>query len=69
MPVGVIEKDKSKRLHINTYTIGKTLNMVYRFCDVTRTGTEMLSTDCDADDSYANEAGVYLSSKNHPVLM
>ena len=43
--------------------------MVYRFCDVTRTGTEMLSTDCDADDSYANEAGVYLSSKNHPVLM
>jgi len=63
MPVGVFEKDKSEKLHMTTYNLDKTLKMLYRFCDVTRIGPEMLNNNCDADDNFANGAGVYVLSK------
>jgi len=70
MPVGVFDRDGSERLHMTNYNLRDHFKMLYRFCDVTRAGPELVNTDCDAEDAYASGAGIYVigvTSRGAPV--
>jgi len=70
MPVGVYDQDRSDRLHMTNYNLRDYFKMLYRFCDVTRAGPELVNTNCDAEDAYASGAGIYVigvTSRGAPV--